>query len=273
MITWTLALAWGALASWYAFVPPALVARLRAARPGRRTASRPGRASDLPAALGRAVLRGLDRAGVVRPDGPRGWAQREGFPDAVGWATIGAGAGLALLGPPGLMLGAVPLSLRARFVRRRRARVERDLNESLPEVIDLLGLVVGAGLTVTLAVDAVAARATGPVADRLREAAHTAKRQGRLADALDDMAGQIGPRARPLFGALAASERYGVPLGPTLERLAAEARSDHRRRAEERARRVPILLLFPLVLCVLPAFALLTVAPLIAGALESLRLG
>jgi hypothetical protein len=31
-------------------------------------------------------------------------------------------------------------------------------------------------------------------------------------------------------------------------------------------------LLFPLVLCVLPAFGLLTVAPLLAGAVDALRL-
>ena len=43
-------------------------------------------------------------------------------------------------------------------------------------------------------------------------------------------------------------------------------------RAEEAARRVPVKLLFPLVLCVLPAFALLTVAPLLAGAHWSLGL-
>ncbi|MDP9387533.1 MAG: hypothetical protein M3Q48_06280, partial [Actinomycetota bacterium] len=59
---------------------------------------------------------------------------------------------------------------------------------------------------------------------------------------------------------------------PALERLAAEVRRQRLRQAEEAARRVPVLLLFPLVLCVLPAFALLTVAPLIAGALRELRL-
>ena len=69
-----------------------------------------------------------------------------------------------------------------------------------------------------------------------------------------------------------ASERYGAPLGAGLERLADEVRRDRRRRAEEAARRIPVKLLFPLVGCVLPAFALLTVAPLVAGALGSLRL-
>jgi tight adherence protein C len=69
-----------------------------------------------------------------------------------------------------------------------------------------------------------------------------------------------------------ASERYGAPLGPGLERLAYEVRADRRRRAEEAARKIPVKLLFPLVSCTLPAFGLLTVAPLIASAVRSLRL-
>ena len=72
--------------------------------------------------------------------------------------------------------------------------------------------------------------------------------------------------------ALVASERYGAPVAAGLERLAGEVRRDRRRRAEEAARRVPVKLLFPLVGCTLPAFGLLTVAPLIAGALRALRL-
>ena len=69
---------------------------------------------------------------------------------------------------------------------------------------------------------------------------------------------------------LVASERYGVPLTEGLDRVAREARLERRRRAEERARRLPVLLLFPLVLCVLPAFGLLTVVPLLVGSLPDL---
>ena len=77
---------------------------------------------------------------------------------------------------------------------------------------------------------------------------------------------------RPLVAALVASERYGAPLSSGLERLAVDVRRERRHRAEEAARRIPVKLLFPLVGCTLPAFALLTVAPLVAGALRSLRL-
>jgi tight adherence protein C len=84
--------------------------------------------------------------------------------------------------------------------------------------------------------------------------------------------GELGEPVRPLVRALTSSERYGVPLRDALDRLAVEVRLDRRRRAEEAARRVPVKLLFPLVLCVLPAFALLTVVPLLVGAFRSLRL-
>jgi tight adherence protein C len=64
--------------------------------------------------------------------------------------------------------------------------------------------------------------------------------------------------------------RYGVPLLPALERTGLELRLERRRAAEVDARRVPIRLLGPLVSCVLPAFALLTVVPLLAASLDAL---
>ena len=92
-----------------------------------------------------------------------------------------------------------------------------------------------------------------------------------MAEALEDVPARSGEAVRPLVAALVASERYGAPLAAGLERLADEVRRDRRRKAEEAARRIPVKLLFPLVGCTLPAFALLTVAPLIAGAVRSLH--
>jgi tight adherence protein C len=159
--------------------------------------------------------------------------------------------------------------MRARGRARRRTAA---LVADLPEIVDLLALAAGAGLTVPLAVSAVARRASGPVATELRRVLDDVAHGRRLADALDDLPTRTGEVTRPLVATLVASERYGAPVVAGLERLSREVRRDRRRRAEEEARRVPVKVLFPLVTCTLPAFALLTVAPLIAGTLGSLRL-
>lgn len=159
--------------------------------------------------------------------------------------------------------------------RRRQARQRAErIAGAVPDVVDLFLLAVDAGLTVPLALRAVAARTTGPLGDELTRTVDAVDLGRRTADALDDLArpDRAGEAVRPLVAALAASERYGAPLASSLVRLADEARRQRRRRAEEAARRLPVTLLFPLVTCTLPAFGLLTVGPLIASAVQSLRL-
>ncbi len=162
-----------------------------------------------------------------------------------------------------------------RWGRRRRARQHRSLTEAgVPDLVDLFAVAVGAGLNVRLAVEAVSRRAPArPIALAFRRVVDEVNAGGRLAEALETLPQRLDAEAvRPLVRALVDAERYGEALGPTLDRLADEARRSRQRRAEEAARRVPVKLLFPLVACVLPAFGLLTVAPLIAGGLRALRL-
>ena len=210
--------------------------------------------------LGTLVLRRLGR-NPASADGRR-----------LGIALVVGALALPVLPPLALPAGALAWALPALGARRRHRRRLAAIAADLPDVVDLLVLAVGAGLTVRLAVAAVARRAPGPLGAELARAGHDADLGRRLADALDDIPARAGEATRPLVAALVASERYGAPLGASLERLAAEVRADRRRRAEEAARKVPVKLLFPLVACTLPAFGLLTVAPLIASAVRSLRL-
>ena len=178
-------------------------------------------------------------------------------------------------GPAATARRAAPRSAPRRLALRRlrrAARPEHAVLDELPDVIDLLLLAVGSGLNVHLAVRAVASRAPPVVGAALGDADRRAAHGVALADALEDTLVELGEVARPLVVALTSSLRYGTALVPALERVSAEARADRRRRAEEAARRVPVKLLFPLVACILPAFAALTVLPLLAGTLESLRL-
>jgi hypothetical protein len=225
--------------------------------PGHEVLARLGRLVDR---LGEWVLRRFGRT------------SRPGAGRRTGMALV-AGALTAVVFPPAAVpAAAVAWALPAVGARRRHRRRLAAVAADLPDVVDLLVLAVGAGLTVRLAVAAVARRAPGPLGAELVRVGQEADLGRRLADALDDIPGRAGEATRPLVAALAASERYGAPLGAGLERLALEVRADRRRRAEEAARKVPVKLLFPLVSCTLPAFGLLTVAPLVASAVRSLRL-
>jgi tight adherence protein C len=154
--------------------------------------------------------------------------------------------------------------------RLRRGRPRRDaaIRSELPVAVDILGVAVAAGCTPYLAIEHAARYGPGRIARSLRGVLQGCA----LGQALDDALRELGassPQLRPLAGALRTSARLGSPAAPALARLAAEVRADSRRRAEARARTVPVRLCFPLVACVLPAFALLTVVPVVLGGLRA----
>lgn len=221
--------------------------------------------------------RGGCRVQVLRQGSSPRASRRVPLPHTVVKARRLAVAGAALLGLvafPALALVTltglcVTVVTRTR-ASRRRARDEVDAE--LTWVVDALAVAVSSGLNLVLALEVVARRSTGSVAVALRGALRSTAHGTRLADALDDVLVAHGEAWRPLVTVLAHSERYGAPLVEPLNRLAEDLRHRRQRRSEEEARRMPVKLLFPLVVCILPAFGLLTVAPLIAGGLRSLRL-
>lgn len=147
-------------------------------------------------------------------------------------------------------------------VHRRRAlrSLDRTVDTQLPVTLDLLAVAVGAGCTPYLAVGVAARWAPPMLATQLAEVVRSCALGRSFADALDDLAVRIPP-LQQLSDALLVSERFGAAVGDALVRLAVEQRAVLRRRAETRARTVPVRLLFPLVFLVLPAFGLLTVVP------------
>lgn len=227
--------------------------------PGSMSMSAPGRPSAV-GRLGALIRRAAGQVPEPVTDRRAGWAAVATF--AVLFVSPLAGAGVLVLSC--WWVGAAG--------RRRRQRERASVDASVPETIDLFVLAAGAGHPVRRSLEMVAARAGGPVGRELRRAMGRIRRGERTGDALEAVARTLGDPVRPLVGVLCASERYGTPLVSALELLAVEARNDRRRRAEIAARRVPVKLLFPLVLCTLPAFALLTVVPLLIGAFGSLRL-
>lgn len=170
---------------------------------------------------------------------------------------------------PSRRSGRAPGRVRRGRGRRARAGDLRALERDLPAAIDLLSLSVSAGHSLHTAVVAVATTTRGPVAAALRRAVDGFERGGRLGDELSALPARHGEPLRPLITTLVATLASGAPAGPALQRLADAERRRLRRRAEERVRRLPVLLLAPLIGLVLPAFVVVTIVPVALTAASS----
>jgi tight adherence protein C len=192
-------------------------------------------------------------------------------------AAAGVGLGVTTWGPaPTALIGSVVMAaggwigpdlILARQVRAWRRRI----TAAVPEALDLVALAVGAGLSPRLALDRATVFVAGPLGEELRRARREVALGLPWERALRAMAERTEDRAvGRLAATLARGRRLGTPLVGPLRTLAIEVRAEDRARAEEEARRAPVVMLFPLVLCVLPAFVVAAVVPAVVVAIRGL---
>jgi tight adherence protein C len=155
--------------------------------------------------------------------------------------------------------------------RRGRER-EAAVRGTLPDALDLLAACALAGMAIDQALRVVAAETDGVLGEALTEMTRSLDAGVPRRAAYEQLAvAAPAPEVRSLVRALVRAERYGTPVAPVLVAQAREVRGRRRVAAEEAARSAPVRMLFPLVLCFLPAFVLLTVAPIVLTALRSFR--
>jgi tight adherence protein C len=201
---------------------------------------------------------------------PRRQARSGGRGRRVGWVVP---AIATLLVDPVLLLGvgvvvvvALPRLRRIADDRKRRGAVTR----SVPDAIELLILMMRAGLTPRQAIEASVAQAPEPIRPGFVEVERRLHRGEALADALRGLPETSGPSLDSVADTLAISVRHGTPIGDALTQLSVEVSQQRRRAAEADARKLPVRLSFPLVFCTLPSFVLVAIAPAVLAALSSL---
>lgn len=193
------------------------------------------------------------------------------------YAIVGVAAALVLAKPP-VAYAAAPLFAAGGWqvpnlgLRRRGRDVEERVRSALPDALDLMAACALAGMGVDQAVRVVAREAGGPLGEALEGMVRALDAGTPRAAAYEVLVARApAPEVQGLVRALRRAERYGTPVAPVLVAQARELRARRRAQAEEAARAAPVRMLFPLVLCFLPAFVLLTVAPIVLTALRSFR--
>jgi tight adherence protein C len=172
----------------------------------------------------------------------------------------------------------VPATAVALVVARRRLKGRRTAKarlaaqlEAAPAAVDLLAACLTAGLNGHLALIRVAERCPVALKQEFAQVASDLRVGQSPAVALRAAAERTGlAELRAAAGALHAGERWGAPPAEALAARSEALRARLRLEAEAAAERAAVRLTFPLVFCFLPAFVLLTVVPMLAGAIRAL---
>lgn len=145
---------------------------------------------------------------------------------------------------------------------RLAATRQLAITNSLPDTLDQLTICVEAGLGFDAAMARISRSGEGPLAQelgRLLQDFRVGVPRGEALDAL--LARTDVPELRQFVHAVIQAERYGVPVSRVLRAQATEQREKRRFRAEERAMKLPVKVIFPLVFCILPVLFIVVISP------------
>jgi tight adherence protein C len=136
------------------------------------------------------------------------------------------------------------------------------VRRTLADAIDQLTVTVQAGLGLDTAIARVSRRTRGPLGDELARVGQDIRAGMSRASALSAMAERVQvSELRQVVLALAQAERLGVPVAKTLEVQSQELRIKRRQHAEEQAMKLPVKILFPTMLCIMPALFIVVLGP------------
>jgi tight adherence protein C len=214
-------------------------------------------------------LEALERR-ILLAGAPQGWTLERVLAAKVG---LGAGAaavaGLLLLrggGPPTILTAAILVTLGFfgpdLALKNRAEKRQHAVRNALPDTLDQLTISVEAGLAFEAAVARAGRTTNGALADELVRMLQDVQAGMNRMEAMRAMADRVHvSEVRTFVTAVLQAEQYGVPIAKVLRVQAGELRVQRRRRAEERAMKLPVKILFPTVLCIFPTLFIVLLGP------------
>lgn len=166
-----------------------------------------------------------------------------------------------------VVLAGIGVFLPNMFLHNAVEKRKKRLRNGFPDALDLLVVCVESGLGLSSAIARVAeelAVSHGELADELALVNSEMRAGIERTTALRNLAERTGLEdIRGLVTLLSQSMRFGTSIADTLRVYAEEFRDKRTQLAEEQAAKVGTKLIFPLVLCLFPAFFVVAIGPAI----------
>jgi len=151
------------------------------------------------------------------------------------------------------------------WLSRQTSKQKKLIGNGLPDALDLLIVCVeaGMGLDQAIAKAAEELRVSHPALSEELEIITTEIRAGKpRMEAFKNFAERTKvDDVRSLVSMLVQTDRFGTSIAQALRTQAEDSRTKRRQRAEERAQKIGVKLVFPLVFCLFPAMYIVTLGP------------
>jgi tight adherence protein C len=139
---------------------------------------------------------------------------------------------------------------------------EEAIFKDLPDIVDMLAIAVEAGSGFESALAIVCQNFQSPLTDELSTALQEMELGLPRKQALQEMRDRVDiDVVRTLILALLQADALGIPIGRVLKAQATEVRARRRAWAREKAAKLPIKIMFPLVLFIFPPILGLVLGP------------
>lgn len=148
--------------------------------------------------------------------------------------------------------------------RLKRAARERSTTifKDLPDIVDMLAIAVEAGSGFEAAISTVCTNFHSPLTEELLVALQEMELGLSRREALQQLRDRVDVEpVRVMVLSLLQADALGIPIGRVLKSQAAEVRARRRAWAREKAAKLPIKIMFPLVLFIFPPILGLVLGP------------
>ena len=153
---------------------------------------------------------------------------------------------------------------------KRRQRMEL-IDKQMPDMIDLLVVTIEAGLGILASMRVASESMSDPLGQELRLTLQEQRMGLSVGQAIESLGRRADATNMRIFvRAITQGERLGVSIGTTMRNLSVEMRKRRRAMAEERAQKMPIKMLFPLIFFIFPALFIVILTPMIISIVDAL---